>query len=298
MASKSMFRLKYERQTYELSTVLETTVADLMNEIKLLTDVYPSRQVITYGFPPKTIPTDADSLDLTIEQLGIKKREMFTLTTKQQNAHAFENPKSSILSCEKYPISADNSCLFAAISYLCTGSVNQAYSLRQYCIKEIRENPKKYDFATLGMSVREYCEWLANPEHWGGYIEMGILSSHFNVEICVLHIEEGNMVPVNSCAATKRIFLLYDNIHYDAVIFKAFGDPPERRIVSASDEKATELAKEMMGIIRTAGGFTNTKKSSYQCEICGKVCNGSIEAEAHARQTGHCNFVQAARTQN
>ena len=297
MAAKSMFRLKYDRQTYELSTVLETTVADLMNEIKLLTDVFPSRQVITYGFPSKTIPTDAKSLNLTMEQLGIKKREMFTLTLKQDAEQGFDHPTSTVLSCEKFPINADNSCLFASISYLCTGSVNQAYSLRQHCIKVIRENPQKYDEATLGTSNSDYCKWLSDMNHWGGYIEIGILAEYFNVEICVLHIEEGNVVPVNPTNSDKRIFILYDNIHYDAVIFKVFGDPPEKKIVSCDDEKAMQLAKEMMGIIRTAGGFTNTKKDYYQCEKCGKICHGSAEADKHARATGHVNFVQAAKTQ-
>ena len=297
MAAKSMFRLKYDRQTFELSTVLETTVSDLMNEIKLLTGVFPSRQVITYGFPSKTIPTDARSLELTMEQLGIKKREMFTLTVKQDQEAQFEHPTSTILSCEKYTIKADNSCLFAAISYLCTGSINQAYSLRQHCINEIRNNPQKYDQATLGQPNAVYCNWLADVDHWGGYIEMGILSEHFKVEICVLHIEEGNVVPVNPCNSDKRIFILYDNIHYDAVIFKVFGDPPERRIVNTNDQKAMDLAMDMMKVIRAAGGFTNTKKDSYQCEICGKVCHGSAEADKHARATGHTHFVEAAKTQ-
>jgi ubiquitin thioesterase OTU1 len=293
MAAKAMFRLKYNRQTFELSTILSTTVKDLMNEIKLLTDVMPSRQVIQYGFPPKTMPTDAESLDLTMEMLGIKKREMFTLTTKDVFEKTIDHQKSSILSCEKYPIQADNSCLFATISYLCTGSVNQAYSLRQHCIKVIRENPDKFDEATLGSFNAEYCKWLSDPQHWGGYIEMDILSKHFNVEICVLYIEDGQIVPVNSCGAKKRIYILYDNIHYDAVIFKCFGEPKERFIVNSDDGKALELATEMMSIIRTAGGFTNTKKATYQCDICGTVCKGSKEADAHARATGHINFSQA-----
>ena len=292
-----MFRLKYQRQSFELSTVLTTTISDLMNEIKLLTGVMPSRQVIQYGFPPKEMPTDADSLDLTMEMLGIKKREMFNLTTKDVASKTIDHQKSSVISCEKYPISADNSCLFASVSYLCTGSTNQANALRQLCIKEIREHPDKFDEVTLGYPNAEYCAWLADPQHWGGYIEMDIMSAHFKVEICVLHIEEGNVVPVNSCGATKRIYILYDNIHYDAVIFKCFGDPPERRIVNRDDEKALALATEMMGIIRTAGGFTNTKKASYQCDVCGKVCKGSKEADQHARQTGHVNFSQAAYSQ-
>ena len=297
MAAKAMFRLKYDRQTFELSTVAETTVENLMNEIKLLTGVFPSRQVITYGFPTKTIPTDAGSLYLTMEELGIKKREMFTLTVKQDGDDGFDHPTSTILSCEKHEIASDNSCLFAAISFLCTGSINQAYALRQYCIKVIRENPQKYDDATLGTSNSEYCAWLSDMKHWGGYIEMGILSEYFNVEICVLHIEQGNIVPINPSNSNRRIFILYDNIHYDAVIFKVFGDPPERHIVSCDDEKAMQLAKEMMNIIRTAGGFTNVKKDSLQCETCGKVCHGSLEADKHARATGHYNFVQAAKTQ-
>ena len=120
---------------------------------------------------------------------------------------------------------------------------------------------------------------------------MNILSKLFNVEICVMYIEECKIVPVNGCNSSKRIFILYDNIHYDAVVFKGFG-VPERRIVDASDVKAYSLAMEMLQMLHTTGSFTNTKTASLRCEECGRVFTGSKEAERHGSQTGHVRFTQ------
>jgi hypothetical protein len=59
---------------------------------------------------------------------------------------------------------------------------------------------------------------------------LDILSRFYKVEICVLHIQECNMIPVNSCQATKVIFLLYGGIDYDSVIFRRFGPSQVRQL--------------------------------------------------------------------
>jgi ubiquitin thioesterase OTU1 len=76
--------------------------------------------------------------------------------------------------------------------------------LRQDCIGEIRSNPSKFSEAAVASSAEAYCPFLENPDHWGGYIEMEILSRCYKFEICVLRIEECNMVPVHSCQTMKR----------------------------------------------------------------------------------------------
>jgi ubiquitin thioesterase OTU1 len=121
---------------------------------------------------------------------------------------------------------------------------------------------------------------------------MDIMSRLYKVEICVLHIEECNMVPVNSCQATKRIFLLYDGIHYDAVVFKGFG-VEEVRQVAVDDGTAWELAMQMTTVIQASGGYTNDRTMMMKCDVCGKIVKGKKEANAHGKVTGHAKFSQA-----
>ncbi|EAX89409.1 OTU-like cysteine protease family protein [Trichomonas vaginalis G3] len=251
----------------------------------------PSRQKITYGFPQKEIPTDAASLNKTLEQIGIRSREMLNLTVKELHPTK-QIHTTSIYACEKVEIPADNSCLFASISYLCTGSTSHATEDRFHCVSVIKNNPTKYTEATLVSPNKEYCAWLSDMRHWGGYIEMEILSEKYNVEICVLQVENNLIVPINGAQSKKRIYLLYDNIHYDALVFKAHTPPEVRKIVDASDEEATIQAKELMNIARAAGGYTNVKTMTYKCTICNKILNGSKEAHDHSAKTNHMDYVQ------
>lgn len=262
-----------------------------MNEIKLITDVFPSRQEISYSFPTKLLPTDAKSLDLLLGEIGIAKREMFTLRKKDSSTGP-THIESALTEALKYEIPHDNSCLFNAIAYLCEGSSNRGPELRSHVVREIRAKPDTYTEATLGCSPEEYCRWIADPIHWGGYIEMEILSRFYKIEICMLYIEEGNMVPVNACNATKRVFVLYNNQHYDAVYFKGFG-VPEKKIVDADDQTALQLALELVRICKTAGDYTRRTICMIKCENCGKVFQGQKEAEDHAKATGHMRFAQA-----
>jgi ubiquitin thioesterase OTU1 len=146
----------------------------------------------------------------------------------------------------------------------------------------------------LGQSVDSYCRWILDPGHWGGYIEMGILSKRFDVEIAVLHIEEANLVPVNGCFARRRIYLLYDGIHYDSLVFRGFGIQ-EQKIVNCDDEKAQILAMEVVQLLKQSGAFTNENTMEMKCDRCGTVVKGKKGAEAHGKQTGHTSYSQANR---
>jgi ubiquitin thioesterase OTU1 len=123
---------------------------------------------------------------------------------------------------------------------------------------------------------------------------MDILSKHFEVEIAVLHIEGANLVPVNGCGARRRIFLLYDGIHYDSLVFRGFGIP-EQRVVAVDDERATQLALDVTRVLRASGAYTNEKTSTMRCDACGRIVKGMKEANEHGRRTGHVSFSQATR---
>jgi hypothetical protein len=50
-------------------------------------------------------------------------------------------------------------------------------------VSRIRDDSVRFDAATLGRTVDEYCTWIQRPNSWGGEIELAILSEHFQVGI-------------------------------------------------------------------------------------------------------------------
>jgi len=71
-------------------------------------------------------------------------------------------------------------------------------------VRRIREDPLRFDAATLGRTVDEYCTWIARPKSykiklyvtnnsWGGEIELAILSEHFAVGIDSVDVKTGHV---------------------------------------------------------------------------------------------------------
>jgi ubiquitin thioesterase OTU1 len=264
-----------------------------MTEVRDLTGVLPSRQQINFGYPSHQLPTDAKSLHLTLLQAGVQRRDQLILTERSPNAPSAApvHGGSRLEEAIEVQIPEDNSCLFNSIAYLCMGSSNQGPELRAHCIQEIRGNPGTYTSTTLGCSADDYCRWIADPMHWGGYIEMEILSRKFDVEVCVLYIEECKLVPVTAGRQKQRIFLTYDNVHYNAVEFNGFGIKAMKR-VPVDEMQAAALALEMVKLLNTAGKFVSIQKCHMRCDVCGTVMKGQKEAEDHGKRTGHASFSQ------
>uniref|UniRef100_A0A0V0HIC5 Ubiquitin thioesterase OTU n=1 Tax=Solanum chacoense TaxID=4108 RepID=A0A0V0HIC5_SOLCH len=65
-------------------------------------------------------------------------------------------------------IPSDNSCLFNAVGYVMDRDRNKAPELRQVIAGTVASDPEKYSDAFLGKSNKEYCDWILNPEKWGG----------------------------------------------------------------------------------------------------------------------------------
>jgi hypothetical protein len=75
-----MFRVRYSRQTYSLSATPQMTITERMSGIQILTELFASCQEISWGYPPRQIPTDSTALARTVAALGIKCRELFTVS--------------------------------------------------------------------------------------------------------------------------------------------------------------------------------------------------------------------------
>jgi ubiquitin thioesterase OTU1 len=101
---------------------------------------------------------------------------------------------------------------------------------------------------------------------------------------------------------TKRIFLIYDGIHYDCIVERA---PPraaaaaaaaeeeeERRSFDCGDEEALEGATAVGAAANRARQFTDLSAFALRCLVCGQGLKGAADAQAHAAATGHTNFAE------
>jgi hypothetical protein len=226
--------------------------------------------------PPTPTPTPTPTTAIA-SPLGLQTREL-------------PSPQSVVTKAIKFSIPGDHSCLFNAVSYCCTGLTDQASELREHCIDAITNQPDEYTAAMLGQPPDLYCEWIASPQHWGGYIEIVILSRFFEVEIAVVHIRDCTIVPVNGCGATKRIYILFDGLHYDSILFQRSGGG-DSAVVSSDDDRATDFAVQIARKRQLKKAYCVDRTKMVQCDQCAKLLRGEQEAEAHRRKTGHCGFT-------
>ena len=196
-------------------------------------------------------------------------------------------------------IAADNSCLFNAVAYCVQKDRDAADRLRQVISVEVMSKPGKYTAAILGRPPAEYCAWIQDSSKWGGEIEMLILSDHYTVEIAAIEIKSQTCYYYGQNKGYKeRIYLLYDGIHYDAIVFS--DDPDGNDTTGVSDTSkflATDTIKynEAMEVAKEAfrnHQFTDQNNFSIKCLDCDKGFKGQNEAMEHMRQTNHQHFGQ------
>lgn len=83
---------------------------------------------------------------------------------------------------------SDNSCLFTAFGGALPEQI-PPQRLRQMMADYIQLNPDIYTDAVLGNPPSRYCERILNPDAWGGGIELSILSTIFNLQICTFDVQ-------------------------------------------------------------------------------------------------------------
>lgn len=91
----------------------------------------------------------------------------------------------------------------------------------------------------------------------------------------------------------RRIFLIYDGIHYDCIVERP---PPaggeERRIFDGADADALDGATALGAEANRARQFTDLSAFALRCLVCGRGLTGATDAQAHAAATGHTNFAE------
>ena len=200
----------------------------------------------------------------------------------------------------KQEIPSDNSCLFRSIKFcMSNGHENECgpaaiTALREVIANHIEKDPLLYCEGFLGKSNEEYREWIKQEDKWGGAIEISILSQHFKVEIAVVDSRTGYLMRFGEdMNYPRRILLIYDGIHYDALVYE-LTDRPGHRIYqfSRNNHSIIEQARQIGNEAKSSRQFTDTSNFQLQCNVCSIYLKGQKEAQEHAKETMHVNFKE------
>lgn len=269
----------------------QSSLKDLKKSIASIAGLEESRFKILFGYPPKQLT--AINENTSLEKNLIKNGEIFTLEeTKATQVSQNNSPaKKSSQICRKV-VPADNSCLFTSINYLMKGvlDLNCQKEMRELIARTVRNNPIEFNEGILGKSNSAYCDWIRNSTSWGGSIEIMILSKYYKIEICVVDIRTCRIDRFGEdCAYSKRIFLLYDGIHFDPIHLITENDHLETQFSTLDDitfVKALSIAEEA----KNSRQFTNVNDFQLRCLVCQEPLVGEKQAQEHAKKTGHINF--------
>jgi len=195
----------------------------------------------------------------------------------------------------------DNSCLFRAFgTAVLPGDDKSMPELRSLVASAIQASPDVYTKVVLEQSPDEYCRWIQTPDAWGGAIEMGILSKHFEVEICSIDVQSLRIDKFNEGASTRCI-LVYSGIHYDTIV-QSPSEPPhtkannppdfDKRIWDDDDDEILVLAQDLCKKLQDRHYYTDTGGMAIKCNVCEVVVYGEGQAGGHATQTGHYDMAE------
>jgi len=195
----------------------------------------------------------------------------------------------------------DNSCLFRAFgSAVLPGDDLSMTELRALVASTIQKESDVYTEVVLDQKPDDYCRWIQTEEAWGGAIELGILSKHFDIEICSIDVQSLRIDRFNEGAPTRCI-LVYSGIHYDTIVqspsnppHTVADNPPEldKRVWDSDDNGILARAKELCRKLQAKHYYTDTGGMAIRCNICGWIGHGEHEAAGHAKETGHYDMIE------
>lgn len=94
--------------------------------------------------------------------------------------------------------------------------------MREIIANAVKDNQLEFSEAVLGKPNEDYCEWIRNPNSWGGAIEVSILSNFYGIEIAVIDTQSGSISKFGEDKDyPHRVFLIYDGIHYDPLYLES-----------------------------------------------------------------------------
>ncbi|KAG7015196.1 Ubiquitin thioesterase OTU1, partial [Cucurbita argyrosperma subsp. argyrosperma] len=173
-------------------------------------------------------------------------------------------------------IPSDNSCLFNAVGYVMDHDKGKATELRQVIAATVASDPTRYSEAFLGKPNEEYCAWILDSEKWGGAIELSILSEYYGREIAAYDIQTTRCdLYGQEKKYSERVLLIYDGLHYDALVMSPFEGAPEEfdqtifsvnrdRSIGPIEEQALHFVKEQ----QRKRSFTDAANFTLRCGVC------------------------------
>ncbi|GFR23395.1 ubiquitin thioesterase OTU1 [Trichonephila clavata] len=299
-----VLRCKTEKGAFTLTDLSnDSTVEDLKLNLTKLTAVNPESMKFLSGYPPKPLATENGSLKLF--DLNIHSGD--TLIMEIQKVISENVPEGAAVGAQgnniqdlmnqsaimmRHVVPANNSCLFTSIEFILSNNGNgnrEARDLRGIIANVVRNNPAKYSEGFLEKPNHEYCAWITDPTHWGGAIELSILSEYFGMEIVAINILSLSAHRFGEANDYQnRIFLIYDGIHYDPLVLE-YGDHIQT-VFSAYDERPMDMAMELAREAKESRQFTDVINYNLSCKSCHIRMRGNRGAYEHASYTGHCEF--------
>ncbi|XP_062542473.1 ubiquitin thioesterase OTU1 [Armigeres subalbatus] len=289
-----------------------TTVRNLKDKITELTQIPPEVLHVVLGYPPFT-PLDFSKEDELLTTIGVSNGDTLIVNEKQLSEEERRQQAAKKLMEEderlakelaaqvegsggillKQVVPSDNSCLFTSIGFVLSGKVEPEKSqyMREIIASTVNADKQQYNEGILGRPNDEYCAWILQPESWGGAIEVSILSAHHGIEFDVVDITNAiiNRFGENMNYGI-RAFLLFDGIHYDPLYLESTSGEPPKTIFPIEDNAVYVQAEQLAKEAKSSRQFTDVNRFTLRCIDCDCLLQGQVEAQQHAKRTGHVNF--------
>ncbi|XP_044757088.1 ubiquitin thioesterase OTU1 [Coccinella septempunctata] len=286
----------------------ESTIKELKSELASLTHITVHSLQVLSGFPPKLF--DITNENQTLTASGLTSGETLIIEERAENKQE-QDPKMRASSSEllqaineqencqgiliKHVVPADNSCLFSSLFFVLNRKIDDSGEavkwFRELVAETISKDTETYSEAILGKPVTEYCSWIKEPTSWGGAIELSVLANHYGIEIAVVDTMNGI---INRFGEDQkypvRVYLMFDGIHYDPLYMESFKDGDIKTMFQSEDEATLKHAEQLAREAKSSRQFTDVDNFTLKCLVCGILLRGQVEAQQHAKGTGHANF--------
>jgi len=192
-------------------------------------------------------------------------------------------------------VDADHSCLFSSIAYLMNREEfdeSSSYKYRMMIVEYLQNN--NCDDSLLGMSQVEYMNQIQELTSWGGQLETKMLSDILNVQIAVIDVQTNKDYIYGK--DNKRIYLLYNGVHYDPLVMNFSVDASNESditIFDSNDSVILNKFKTYCSMFKQMGDFCDLSQlKNFECEECQNQFRSESDALVHAQNTNHWEFKQ------
>ncbi|KAK3936880.1 ubiquitin thioesterase OTU1 [Diplogelasinospora grovesii] len=307
---KIQIRLRAPNGQQRLEVDDTSPLSDLLKLIEEKTEL--KKFSLKYGYPLKTLDnppeTPVNTLNLRGENIVVAPLESSIPNTETQVKVAQEEKKPFVPkgiepdeTSLEWPerggymvlrvMPDDNSCMFTALGGA-LGISNPSELLRQQVAQYIFEHPLEYDKAILGDEPARYTGRMLQSDTWGGAIELSILSAIYDLEISSIDVKSLRVDRFGE-GKSERVIILYSGIHYDRIAFALDLSMPVEVDVTkwrTDDDEVLEKARQLAQQLQRMHYYTDTTDFVIKCEICNWIGQGTKQAAAHEKETGHGRF--------